>query len=229
MSMQIPRFERNQKGRDLIVGDVHGCFSKLAGALAMIDFRAGHDRLFSVGDLVDRGPESHKVLDWLREPWFHAVMGNHEQMALMFAAGDCDPGLYGMNGGAWFIGMTPDERFDYAAEFFRLPLVIELETERGLVGIVHAACDFDHWEDFKAALTGSDAAKVQAVWARDRAQGRHVGPVSGVRAVVVGHTPMERFTALDNVLHIDTGGWLKGGATTRPLTIIDAATLEPLN
>lgn len=226
MTMMVKRFSRNQAGRDLIVGDVHGCFSKLRATLADIGFDAARDRLFSVGDLVDRGPESMKVLEWIGEPWFNAVMGNHEQMALMFSVGDCDAGLYAMNGGTWFIGLTQDERFDYAAAFFQLPLVIELETEHGLVGIVHAACDFDAWDDFKSAITGSDAARSQAVWGRDRPSGRHSGPVAGIRAVVVGHTPLERFTALDNVLHIDTGGWLKGGATDRPLTVIDAATLE---
>jgi len=38
------------------------------------------DQLFSVGDLVDRGPESHRVLEWLARPWFFAICGNHDFM-----------------------------------------------------------------------------------------------------------------------------------------------------
>lgn len=227
--MMISRFERNTAGRDLIVGDVHGCFTKLSAALDEVGFDRSRDRLFSVGDLVDRGPESKDVLAWLAEPWFHAVMGNHEQMAVMFHVGDCDARLYGMNGGHWFIGMTPDERFDYASAFFDLPIAIEIETESGLVGIVHAACDHASWQDMRAGLEGEnrDSVSSNMVWGRDRANGRDFGPVDGVRAVVVGHTPMDNFTSLDNVLFIDTGAWLQGGATSRPFTILDAATLQP--
>ena len=49
-------------GRDWIVGDVHGCFQTLRQALAAIDFEPGRDRLFSVGDLIDRGPHSNEAL-----------------------------------------------------------------------------------------------------------------------------------------------------------------------
>lgn len=127
------------------------------------------------------------------------------------------------------MAMSPDERFDYASAFFELPVAIELETAEGLIGIVHAACDYSSWAEFRAALDGPtrDYVSANALWGRDRANGRDFGPVAGVRAVVVGHTPMERFTSLDNVLFIDTGAWLEGGATHRCFTVLDAATLQP--
>ena len=66
-------------GRDWIVGDVHGCFQTLRQALAAIDFEHGRDRLFSAGDLIDRGPNSIEALAWLEAGRFDAVvMGNHE-------------------------------------------------------------------------------------------------------------------------------------------------------
>ena len=52
-------------GRDWVVGDVHGCFTTLREALLAIDFEHGRDRLFSVGDLIDRGPNSIEALEWL--------------------------------------------------------------------------------------------------------------------------------------------------------------------
>jgi len=97
----VRRFTRNTAGRDLVVGDVHGCFGKLQAALDAVGFNPGAgDRLFSVGDLVDRGPASAEVLDWLAHPWFAAVAGNHEAMALDYTSGLCDVGLYAANGGA---------------------------------------------------------------------------------------------------------------------------------
>jgi hypothetical protein len=42
------------------------------------------DRVLSVGDLIDRGPESLQTLLLLEEPWFHAVVGIHELMLLNY-------------------------------------------------------------------------------------------------------------------------------------------------
>lgn len=64
----IPRFALNTHGRDFAVGDTHGAFGALQRALEAIGFDAQKYRLFSVGDLVDRGPESHQVLVWLEKP-----------------------------------------------------------------------------------------------------------------------------------------------------------------
>jgi len=72
----------NLQGRDFIVGDLHGMAGPLRRALAHVAFDTAADRLFSVGDLVDRGPESMACLRLLRQPWFHAVLGNHERMLL---------------------------------------------------------------------------------------------------------------------------------------------------
>lgn len=74
----IRRFSRNPLGRDLAVGDIHGYFSRLEQTLNQAGFDPARDRLFSVGDLTDRGPDCTAVLDWLAKPWFHPVCGNHD-------------------------------------------------------------------------------------------------------------------------------------------------------
>jgi serine/threonine protein phosphatase 1 len=74
----------NSRGKDYVVGDLHGCFDLLQRVLNEVDFDEARDRLFSVGDLIDRGPDSLKCLQLLAEPWFYAVMGNHEDMMLDF-------------------------------------------------------------------------------------------------------------------------------------------------
>lgn len=74
----------NATGRDLVVGDLHGHRSLLEKALASVNFDPRCDRVFSVGDLIDRGPESLATLSLIEQPWFHAVLGNHELMLLNF-------------------------------------------------------------------------------------------------------------------------------------------------
>ena len=223
----IKRFARNVAGRDFVVGDIHGCFTRLQANLDAIGFDPARDRLFSVGDLVDRGPESALALEWLAKPWFHAVRGNHEQMAIDWALCDrMDPQVYAMNGGAWNIGNTPAERMEFAAAFGALPIAIELETADGLVGIVHADCPVSEWGDLEPALTGPDAEAFisTCLWSRTRFNNHFGYGVEGVRAVVVGHTPVERWTSLGNVIYIDTGAVFRG----RDFTILDAATLQPV-
>jgi Calcineurin-like phosphoesterase len=68
-------------GRSVIVGDVHGCSAELEDLLEHVGFGSG-DRLWFVGDLVARGPDSRGVLRRVRELGAHSVIGNHEQRLL---------------------------------------------------------------------------------------------------------------------------------------------------
>lgn len=72
----------NNEGRDFIIGDLHGHYSLLMDGLKKVNFDFNKDRLFSVGDLIDRGPEQLECLNLLKEKWFFPVMGNHEYMLL---------------------------------------------------------------------------------------------------------------------------------------------------
>jgi bis(5'-nucleosyl)-tetraphosphatase (symmetrical) len=71
------------------IGDVHGCFATLRALLARIDFSPGRDRLWMVGDLVNRGPRSLDVLRWAAEMGdrLTVVLGNHDLHLLARAAG----------------------------------------------------------------------------------------------------------------------------------------------
>ena len=67
------------------------------------------DLLISVGDNIDRGPESLDVLRLLNQPWFISVKGNHEAMALdAFATGDGNMWL--ASGGDWFFDLNDSEQ-----------------------------------------------------------------------------------------------------------------------
>ena len=98
--------EKNLVGRDFIIGDLHGCLSQLNELLAHVGFNPTTDRLFSVGDLIDRGPDSFGCFQLLNQPWFHAVRGNHEEMACMAMSSNREESmggkfLWSRNGGQW--------------------------------------------------------------------------------------------------------------------------------
>ena len=72
----------NVDGRDFVIGDLHGCYDEVEQLLSFVNFNTTFDRLFSTGDLIDRGPKSIECLSLLRKPWFYAILGNHEELAL---------------------------------------------------------------------------------------------------------------------------------------------------
>ncbi|KAI3431836.1 hypothetical protein D9Q98_010588 [Chlorella vulgaris] len=69
--------------RVLIVGDIHGCHAELQALLAKCDYRPGEDVLLLVGDLVNKGPMSKQVLEFVRDggPLLFALRGNHDDAA----------------------------------------------------------------------------------------------------------------------------------------------------
>lgn len=91
----------NTAGRDFVVGDLHGCVDVLRALLHDTRFDPARDRLFSVGDLVDRGPASETTLDLLDRPWCHVVRGNHEEVLSLVARGKLSPDAWRGIGGDW--------------------------------------------------------------------------------------------------------------------------------
>ncbi len=69
------------------VGDIHGCFDKLISLLSACD-ELGAARYVFIGDYVDRGPDSRKVMEFLMNKQladkerFVCLRGNHEKMLL---------------------------------------------------------------------------------------------------------------------------------------------------
>lgn len=223
---------RNEKGRDFVVGDLHGCRRDLEILLVAADFnpRAG-DRVFATGDLVDRGPDAMGCLNLLRQPWFYSVLGNHEQMLLNAIGGDDDAiALSVANGGGWALGsiLKRDPALLGACKVLaRLPHVLVVgpgTPER--FNVVHAALlkspagivlykDADI--DSRLADT-DDKTPERLLWSRTLADEAALAAVQmrgptwydGLSLTYCGHTPVPYPVIYQSHCHIDTGSGYEG-------------------
>lgn len=87
------RNQKQQVRRTFVIGDIHGCWTELCQLMArfkeQFDLDLNEDRLILLGDYIDRGSQSAKVILWLIElleqygsEHVIPLMGNHEHMAL---------------------------------------------------------------------------------------------------------------------------------------------------
>lgn len=207
------RFGKNTKGRDFVVGDIHGAYDTLVAALRAVNFNVHTDRLFCVGDLIDRGPQSYRVAKFLAQPFVFAIRGNHEDMLLgMHEKGEPDPKIVQWmiekNGFGWWTNTPKPVQNAIIQEIAKLPLVIEIETDRGTVGLVHADVPRGmDWQTFVYELeSGNKDIEQVALWGRDRIEDGNCEGVLGIDRVFVGHTVQwTGLNKLGNVYAIDTG------------------------
>lgn len=224
-STTISSIPANRHGTDYFVGDIHGCFHLLQQRLDAIDFQPARDRLFSVGDLIDRGPFSAQVLEWLNKPFFYAVQGNHEAMFLEWHASRKghaqNDHLFLQVGGRWVHQEDRDLLQACAIAFQALPRGMRIEQRDGrAIGLLHAELPTgSSWEDFAQGRVDT----AHTLWGRHRIseaiRGRVVADrntIQGIDALVVGHEELGQPVKLGNILYLDTGAWDTGLMTVLP-------------
>lgn len=76
-----------------VIGDIQGCYEPLRRLLASARFHPAHDRLWCVGDLINRGPRSLDTLRYLQDlgDSVTVVLGNHDLHFLSVHYGDARP------------------------------------------------------------------------------------------------------------------------------------------
>lgn len=173
--------------RSFVIGDIHGCAATLR---RLVDGRlrpGPNDRIYLLGDLIDRGPDSKGVLDFIfelraRGLSVNSIRGNHEDMFLRAEDDHEGLNLWTANG-----GLTTLESFQadgpgdiphiYRAFLASLPLYILLDD----FVIVHAGLNFDRPSPFDDTTA--------MLWTRSPFVDRQR---IGGRRLICGHTPVSR-------------------------------------
>lgn len=200
--------------RTIAIGDVHGCARALEALLAAVRPRP-EDVIVTLGDYVNRGPDSRGVLDRLieleRQCRLIPILGNHEEMMILSLAGE--PGAFAdwLDMGGRFTLASYGARLITEADLHRVP-----PHHRAFLGrcrewhetgthlFVHAQYDPD------MAMDEQPMELLRWESLRDTTPGPHA---SGKRAIV-GHTSQKSGEALNlgHLVCIDTycygGGWL---------------------
>lgn len=174
------------QGRQYAISDIHGCLKTFEVMLDKLAFSTG-DKLFLLGDLVDRGPDSKGVIDlvWkMQQEGYdvHVLRGNHEQMLL----NDLE------NGNSWGYWSDPamlksfgvsDVRGvpeEYVKWIKQLPYFAEADNFL----LVHAGFDFTGDSPYENIY--------EMMWVRNWYETVDEKWLDG-RVIVHGHTPVDRF------------------------------------
>jgi serine/threonine protein phosphatase 1 len=173
--------------RTFVIGDIHGCAATLRRLVDETLRPASHDRIYLLGDLIDRGPDSKGVLDYIFELQARGlsvsgVRGNHEEMCLLAGDNHFYLELWTTNGGlATLESFQADGPGDiphrYREFLDSLPLCILLDD----FVVVHAGLNFDLPNPFDDT--------VAMLWTRAPFVDRQR---IGGRRLICGHTPVPR-------------------------------------
>ena len=171
-----------------VVGDIHGCYDELIELYHKIDEHSNGDfRMIFVGDYVDRGPDSKKVVDFVMKMQKRgdiALMGNHEDMILDGDFTYAEATLRSFNSS--FMELP-----DYVTDWMRtLPLYYEDDT----IIVAHAGAD--------PAFPMDQQKRSILLWYRYEER----GPAFMGKHFYHGHTPFRGFIdTRDDRTNVDTG------------------------
>lgn len=185
-----------------VIGDIHGCLNQLKELVKDID--CNETQIFSVGDLIDRGPYSEEVIDFVRNNNISCVLGNHELMAIEclsklkeYSVESDKHVLYSLYESDWFYNGGHDVLKQYEKNssisklisdiewLETLPLYIEtgIKDEYGLELLV------SHTYISQKNLEESKKFKFDTVW--DRSQANNGRKNRSRYYNIHGHTPVD--------------------------------------
>ena len=166
--------------RRIFIGDIHGHYDGLMRLLEAVDLNL-QDEVYFVGDLIDRGPQSRQVVNYVRDNGYRCVMGNHEQLLLeAFPNGEAHmPAFQGWlySGGQSTLSSytSVDDLFDHVHWIQDLPLYMDL----GDIWLVHAGLN--------PQRTLEEQTSHEYCWIRDGFHS-HKQPYFPDKLIITGHT-----------------------------------------
>lgn len=152
------------------VGDIQGCFASLQALLEKCSFSPEFDRLWLVGDLVNRGPRSLETLRFVKGLGDRAVtvLGNHDLSLLMAAEGfgkrhrsDTIDDILAAPDRDELLHWLRHQRLmhvqgDYAMVHAGLLPAWSVAEARALAGEVEQALQAENYREFLANMWGSE-------------------------------------------------------------------------
>jgi serine/threonine protein phosphatase 1 len=212
----VLRLEKNNGGRDYVCGDIHGCFDELETELQNLRFDKTCDRLFCVGDIIDRGPKSYLASQYIAQSWFFTILGNHEHMFLMANMDTPESEDYLLdhvkNGGGWAYEMETEKHSELLDAIDSLPLIVKVDN----VIIAHA--------NLPAVKSLEEIEKDPFSYIDDILWQRgSYSPVliPGIETVYVGHSIVKEPARHGKITNIETGVVLKYLGKKGKLTVLE--------
>lgn len=191
MESIIPAKNDTPYQRILVIGDIHGKFTKLMSLWEKLSVTP-RDFIVFIGDYIDRGSEVAETLKWILEQSkkenFIFLAGNHEQMILDAFCGRMNKAAWLLNGGqATLSGLiklkSEDETF--IGKFFNfvenLPVYHSMTIGGRKYVFVHAG--------IKEGIPLDEQDGEFMMWARAKFFDKEIG-YNGNDIVIVGHTPV---------------------------------------
>ncbi|MBU3023741.1 metallophosphoesterase [Aestuariibacter sp. A3R04] len=189
--------------RVFVVGDLDGDFTRLKTQLDKVNFNPEEDVLFSLGDIIDRGEDSAKLVDFMKDIGAHAVLGNHEHMMLeaLLSRDSYAMRLWTQNGGMWHQMAKFETLVGMCKWFLQQPLAITLNYGGKKIGISHTLPPTWSWEHFPGS---TEACVTPLLWDRERFTKKLNKVNHGVDFSIHGHNSTQEPVWIGNSLHIDT-------------------------
>jgi len=188
--------------RHLAIGDIHGCITALATLIDMVELRAD-DTIVTLGDYVDRGPDSRTVLDLIIDlddtHQLVPLRGNHEIMMLDAREKKSWLGPWLSYGGEATLqsyGGSFDDIPDTHVDFLENRLRPYYECESHI--FVHA--------NLAPNVTLADQSDAALYWQKYKDPGPHC---SG-KTMVCGHTAQQSGLPLSNGHSVCIDTWAHG-------------------
>ena len=205
--------------RVLVIGDMHGKFSKLLSVFHKIDFDFEKDYLILLGDYIDRGEENLRCLRWAMEMSektnVTALRGNHEQMMYYYYhLGTAESWIWLPNGGI----ATKNEMDEWlkkdSSALDRVLKFIDARPYYQRMTIDGKRYIFCH-AGLKPGVALEEQDEESLLWIREKFYNGY----SGEEEIVVGHTPTPYIKSdcyypihLPNkITLLDTGSFLPKG------------------
>ena len=188
-------------GRIIAIGDIHGCHLEFAELLERLALTPD-DRLVLVGDLVNRGPDSTKVIDLAIQHRALSLLGNHEARLLAFRRTGDKAGL--KEDDEKTLACLEPRHWDYLE---KMPLT-HVEPELNVVFVHGGFLPDEPWQKQPASVV----TRIQVLDAEGRPRKRAECPDgmpwaerwAGPPFVVYGHTPRPDIFKLKWSVGIDT-------------------------